>query len=151
VTGVNRWMGKYCKPHFSAGVGRRFIKNDDESERRITFQDWPTLPIRIPKEIMERAINSREIGLRYNPNRPSRYTTHVYFRSGFSIKTNLTKARIYCAPFETRGIMEVIKFRIGAIVMAPELAHRKTNPEEFKERCPFCETEGPETIHHFIF
>ena len=56
-----------------------------------------------------------------------------------------------CRPVDTRGIMAVIEARIGAIILAPEMAIRKLIDLRYKTVCPFCEREEKETMQHLVF
>ena len=78
-------------------------------------------------------------------------TARWYNRFGCFKTQSLTKAKAACHPKMVSAFTWLIRTRIGAINLAPELAKKGQLRPRWKNFCPFCRTNRPEDRYHLIF
>jgi hypothetical protein len=103
------------------------------------------------KAIVSQAITRREEKNRLKYYHDHKEKTRLYLAMGFDEKRSLTKGRVYCQPRDNPGVAAVLRCRIGAIQMAPELVAAGVIRPRYKLVCPCCKRHEKEDLYHMIF
>jgi hypothetical protein len=140
--GTGRWINRFCKKFFdrvATGVG-------------VDATDWTVLePIPL-RDLIQASITLREQSIRReDPDRTTARATVTYFQGGYGGYQALTKGRVFCKPVDHRGIGLVLCCRIGSYPLVPLLVEVKRLPPYWRNKCPFCGRNAPETLHHLFF
>ena len=156
-SGVPRWIHKWARPYWNEGmktVGGNPYRDPNGIASTVTPDNWQSLTAEDIRKVVERCIYVREKRIREKDTRPRSKETVAYFQGGYyGSRPRLTHPRVFSKPEETRGMQEILKYRIGAVDLAPRLAKGpdgRIDPKYIRI-CPFCERNEPETAYHVIF
>lgn len=136
--GIPRWINRFCVPHFKALVGGADIP------------DWTELQPRALAQWVQDAIAHREKHIRLKESHRHHEAARWYFDVGKFGGSPLARAREEVPVKDVIGVSLIIRARIGALRLAPELAQASTIPNEYKTKCPFCRLPEPETLNHLL-
>ena len=103
------------------------------------------------KILVEECITYRETQIRRHADRSTAASTVWYLDNGEFADRPLLKTRIGGHPLHFRGLAWVVRFRIGAVTLAPALASRNQLGRRFEQVCPFCSQPRAETRFHLLF
>lgn len=155
ASGADRWFQRHCIPL----IERAEHQFPTELRPWRGKTDWtPTsLNPKLMQLLVESTIKYRENvairvhgHLRDGSERFTAAKTAAYFRRMFWYH-RLSKARVFCHPAETAGVAAVMVYRIGAVMLGPDYVEADRINKIYKNWCPFCQREGPETFYHLFF
>jgi hypothetical protein len=140
-SGTVRWIKRYCAKYFDAVAGRIGVPHPHQWEQLAPLQ---------LRDLVQASITLREQEIRRAPSRSTGPATITYFGGGYAGQA-LTKGRVNCKPVDHPGIGLVLRCRLGSYPTAPLLVEAKRLPPRFRNFCPFCERQEPETLFHMFF
>ena len=135
-SGIPKWIHRFCVPHMA-----------DES----MADSWQELDPRALAELVQSSIEQREYHIRQKPHHRHAEATRWYFGVGAFHDAPLAIGRVGIHPRDVQGIALVIRARIGALRLAPELVEANILSAEYAAKCPFCNLPEPETLSHLFF
>ena len=107
---------------------------------------------KILRGIVQAAVQSRELKGKQKIKGDKGKLSTQYIRSQYE-NNSLAKARVgYNLDLQMVQNL-ILRSRIGTLYMAPQIADRGAIEEEYKEKCPFCNTIIPnegETLKHML-
>ena len=135
ISGILRWMPRFCRPH---------------STDECWPNGWKTLDPHQMRTMVEEAITRREVGLRSDPKRYRfREEAKEYLDADYT-ETPLVKARVPYDPKITAGITWIVRFRVGVVATAQRIQQWSTLPLILRDRCPCCSGPTIEDQKHIV-
>jgi len=147
MSGVQKWVARHLKQWWKeeAFQGR---KNPGYFE----FPEWESFIKMNPKQAgraVQYCIALREKHIRLN-NRRHAEKTKWYHTNQFW-RTPLTSVRVSSHVKDVQGMALLLRARIGADRLVPDLVRQTILGENYLVQCPFCDGQVKETLYHLVF